>query len=123
MKIIKVFRGEADLDRKTYILGTLPFVLILSTVFLSEYFQLFENIMIRIFEALQIFGRGYGILFYLIIYIGAFAVVFILSGKRFVELEKPWYYAFMLMPFFFIVYLYLLFKEEPLWKIAERKKK
>ncbi len=36
MIIVKVLRGEADLDRKTYIIWTLPFVIILSIFLLAE---------------------------------------------------------------------------------------
>ncbi|HSR04438.1 MAG TPA: hypothetical protein VLM88_07650, partial [Proteiniclasticum sp.] len=57
------------------------------------------------------------------IFFGSFAFVFILSGKRFQELDISWHYAFLLLPFFYIVYLYLFFKKEPRWKIAERAKK
>jgi len=123
MEIVKVLRGEADLEKKTYIVWTLPFVILLSFVFLAEYFVFFDKIMIRIISVLGFFGPGYSMLVYLAIFFGSFAFVFILSGKRFQELDISWHYAFLLLPFFYIVYLYLVFKEEPRWKIAERAKK
>ena len=123
MEILKVLRGEADLERKTYIVWTLPFVILLSLVFLAEYFVLFEKIMIRIMSLLEFFGPGYSMLAYMAIFFGSFAFVFILSGKRFQELDMSWQYAFLLLPFFYIAYFYLFFKKEPRWKIAEREKK
>ena len=123
MKIVKVLRGEADLERKTYIVWTLPFVILLSLVFLAEYFVLFEKIMMRIMSLLEFFGPGYSMLAYMAIFFGSFAFVFILSGKRFQELDMSWQYAFLLLPFFYIAYFYLFFKKEPRWKIAEREKK
>ena len=123
MKIVKVLRGEADLERKTYIVWTLPFVILLSLVFLAEYFVLFEKIMIQIMSLLEFFCPGYSMLAYMAIFFGSFAFVFILSGKRFQELDMSWQYAFLLLPFFYIAYFYLFFKKEPRWKIAEREKK
>jgi len=52
----------------------------------------------------------------------SYAIVFILSGKRLVELEKPWQCALLLFlyPIFHFVYLYLVLMEDAKWEIAER---
>jgi len=125
MEIVEVLRGDADLDRKTYIIWTLPFVIILSVFLLAEYIPLFTSILMFLFGQVSVFDYGESRLLVMGITGVSYVIVFILSGKRFVELEKPWQYALLLFlyPLFHFVYFYLVFKEEPRWKIAERAKK
>lgn len=125
MNIVEVFKGDADLDRKTYIIWTLPFVIILSIFLLAEYIPLFTSILMFFFGQVSVFDYGSSMLLTMGITGVSYVMVFILSGKRLVELEKPWQYALLLFfyPLFHFVYLYLVFKEEPKWKIDERKRK
>ena len=125
MKIVKVLKGDADLDRKTYILWTLPFVIILSMFFLAEYIPLFTNILMNIFGQASIFDYGSSMLLTMGFTGVSFVMVFILSGKRLVELEESWLWALLLFlyPIFLFLYVYLVFRKEPKWKIAERSRK
>ena len=124
MEIVKVLRGEADFDRKTYIIWTLPFVIILSIFLLAEYIPVFASILMSLFGQVSVFDYGRSMVLTMGITGVSYIIVFILSGKRLVELDKPWQYALLLFlyPIFHFVYIYLVLKEEPKWKIAERGK-
>ncbi|HCW73994.1 MAG TPA: hypothetical protein DHM90_09605 [Clostridiaceae bacterium] len=125
MKILKVLSGEESIDRKTYILWTLPFAVILSVFLLAEYVPLFEMMLIFLFGQVSIWDFGEHMIFLLLLNGISFAMVFILSGKRLVELDMAWQYALLLflLPAFHFLYFYLVFKKEPGWKTAERSKR
>lgn len=121
MKIIKILKGEMDVDQKTYILWTLPFFLYLAVLmfYTSE-------------SRIDGFGNGLkemnsntvnGFLF-LIFGLALFSMIwiFVLSARRFDLFgQSPFMALWMiLIPAAPIIYLYLAFKKD-LYYVKERK--
>lgn len=75
MKIIKILKGEKDVDQKSYILWTLPFFIYLTILFFLTSDTRIDRLGARLMELEPSFGNG--------LFILVFGLVFFFHGMDF----------------------------------------
>lgn len=118
MSIVKILKREEDVDQKTYILWTLPSVLLLTAVFFLDT-EAGEQFFVRFLMEVPL-----EVLVLLLFLTFAFLGLSIfLSGRRFVLFQQSGYHAFwmLLVPGFYIVWIYLAFKKDLFYLEESRK--
>jgi|GEM_PF-3155321 len=113
MHLKQVFQLYGRLDRKTYLLWSLPFILFMAILLTSEFFGPSERLLMRFIDGLEFLGLDNLLLLTLALITVSGLMVFFLSAKRFQDLNKPWYYGFLMLlgPLFFLLYPWLVLKE------------
>ena len=89
MHIKQVFQLYGRLDRKTYLLWSLPFMLFMAMLLTSEFFGPSERLLMRFIDGLGFLGLDNLLLLTLGLITVSGLMVFFLSAKRFQDLNKP----------------------------------